>query len=137
MGIFFVQTIVEQRLRFIEARRRPMRECHPSLSAFAPSFVGFHQVIVHAFLYPLRVYEFHPNVKKASVLNLPLDSPVLAWCCCANLQALIFLCAFPCRWWEVSELAQEPGPEHKLGGLRDQRSLAEDPPVNSVVLRSV
>jgi hypothetical protein len=26
-------------------------------------------------------------------------------------------------------LAQEPGPEHELRGLLDQRSLAEDPPV--------
>ena len=28
---------------------------------------------------------------------------------------------------ESSELAQEPGPEHELRGLLDQRSLAEDP----------
>ena len=26
-------------------------------------------------------------------------------------------------------MAQEPGPEHKLRGLLNQRSLAEDPPV--------
>ena len=26
-------------------------------------------------------------------------------------------------------MAQEPGPEHELRGLLDQRSLAEDPPV--------
>ena len=32
-------------------------------------------------------------------------------------------------WGESSKLAQEPGPEHELHGLLDQRSLAEDPPV--------
>ena len=26
-------------------------------------------------------------------------------------------------------MAQEPSPEHKLGGLLDQRPLAEDPPI--------
>jgi len=29
-------------------------------------------------------------------------------------------------------LAQEPSPEHKLSGLLDQRSLAEDPPEHFV-----
>jgi hypothetical protein len=32
------------------------------------------------------------------------------------------------RWRKGSKLAQE-SPEHKLSGLLDQRSLAEDPPV--------
>jgi hypothetical protein len=32
-------------------------------------------------------------------------------------------------WRKGPKLAQEPSPEHKLSGLLDQRSLAEDPPV--------